>query len=82
MRYYKARLKMKRRERKAAEGKLLDIDKAILERASRPRGEDIIGLIGACKPYINRFGAKEFANSTQVAKRVKTLVDNGFLEKR
>jgi len=80
MKYYKSKLKLKKEEKLELEGKLTSLDRAILDKADK--GSDIIEVLGACKPYKNKWGSKEFANSDNVLKAVNKLLKLGLLERR
>jgi hypothetical protein len=60
--------------------KVTSLDRAILDRASRPRGEDLIGLVSACKPYKNKHGTNEFASSPVVRGAIIKLRNLGLLD--
>lgn len=86
MRYRTAKLKFSRKDRKSGKekelmSKLTAMDKAILAKASQnPRGDDMMGLLSACRPFRNKYGANEFASLSQVATGINKLVKLGLLE--
>jgi hypothetical protein len=87
MRYYTAMPKFNRRERKAGldkemQNRLTALDMAILKKADKLRGEDIMGLITACKPYKNKWGGNQFATSAQVRGAIIKLEKLGVLQER
>jgi len=74
--------KKSKEAKKELNSKLNSMDKAILKKADRPRGEDIMGLTSACRPYTNKWGQKRFASPDAVRSGVKKLVDLGLLSIR
>lgn len=78
MKYYRA--KMKKDAKKEIEEDLTELDKAILRRSES--GADIMSLLGTGKPFVNRFGSKEFASSGKIRRRIDFLVSKGALERR
>ena len=87
MKYYAAHPKFSRKEKKAdkhkeLEARITSLDRAILKQAESRHGDDMIGLVGACKPYMNKYGGKEFASSPVVRGAVIKLMKLGLLEKR
>jgi len=83
MKYYSVdprKLKLKRDSRRELDRKLTALDRAILTKTKS--GGDIMSVIGASKPFINKFGSKEFATTNRVLGAVKKLKDLGLLEYR
>lgn len=69
------------KERREAKKLLTSLDKAILARV-RDRsdtGEDIMGLLSACRPYTNSNGAQRFATLQMVDRAVHKLAQKGFV---
>ena len=87
MKYYAVKVKFGRKDKKAGKHKELEaritaLDRAILNHAESRRGDDMIGLVGACHPYVNKWGGKEFASSPVVRGAVIKLLKLGLLERR
>lgn len=80
MRYYAAKPKLKRKERKEVEKKFTSLDKAILCRAKG--GCDVMSLIGVCKPFTNQYGTKEFASTDSVRLAIARLQKLGYLVRK
>jgi hypothetical protein len=79
MKYY--RVQMGRGEKKELEKELSSLDLALLKRAENSGG-DILDLLGAGKPFMNKYGKKEFATSGRIRKRINFLIGKGALERR
>ena len=58
------------------------LDTALYKKAKELKGVDYWSLVNAGKPFINKFGAKEFATSELIKKSVNKLVKVGLLEVR
>jgi len=83
MRYYSVQLRkldLTKVERREIERKLTALDRVILVKTRK--GEDIVGIIACGKPYVNKFGAKEFADTDRVLKAVDKLCKLNLLEVR
>jgi len=65
---------------KAAKDKLTALDMAILAKCER--GMNIVRVLKAGKPYINKYGRKEFATTDEILATVKKLEKLGVLERR
>jgi hypothetical protein len=72
------RLDVDKKVRKEVEPELTSLDKAILEKCQEPI--NIVRVIKAGKPYIDKFGRKRFANNQQVFDSIKKLVKLKLLE--
>lgn len=81
MKYHKAKLDMKKEERKELVKQLTALDRTIMGKVEG-KGRDIIDLISACKPYRNKWGGREFASSEVVRGSIKKLMKLGMLEQR
>ena len=86
MRYYPKDLPIlsslsKIKERKEAKKLLTSLDRAILTRIRERSdvGEDIMGLLSACRPYENSNGAQRFATLQMVDTAVHKLASKGFV---
>ena len=80
MRYYA--VKLDKKKNKEAIEQITALDRAVLQRAKRVRGSDIMSLIGAGKPYMDQYGTKTWASTPKVLASVKKLVRIGALEER
>lgn len=70
-----------RKKRKEAKDKLNSLDRAILTKCGSI-GMNIIRVIKAGKPFVNKFGGKEFATTDEVLASVSKLEKLGVLERR
>lgn len=78
-RYFKCeRSKLSKKEQQEESQKLSTIEKVILHKIGN-RGEDIFGLLNSCRPYINRYGVKEFARRSDVSAAVEKLLKDGYI---
>ena len=81
MKYYKAKLDIKKEERKELAAQMTALDRTIIGKVEG-KGRDIVDLISACKPYRNKWGGKEIASSDSVRGSIKKLMKLGLLEQR
>ena len=81
MKYYKAKLELKKDERKELVKQLTALDRTIMGKVEG-KGRDVIDLISACKPYRNKWGGKEFVSSEKVRGSIGKLTKLGMLEYR
>lgn len=80
MKFYTAKPKLKRDERKELEDKLTTLDKRILE--SCKLGRDLGSIKNECRPYPNKYGLKIFPSCGTVDKAVSKLEKLGVLIRR
>jgi len=73
-------LKLSKEDRKELEQKLSSLDRTILSKAKM--GSDIVALLSCGKPYINKFGSKEFASTPRILGEVSKLQKLHLLERR
>jgi hypothetical protein len=59
---------------------LSDLGKAILAKCEN--GADLLTVIGCGKPFVNKYGTKEFASTGEVKKEINFLVRKNLLERR
>lgn len=61
-------------------GTLSSLDKSILE--SCKSGLNIVRVLKVGKPYVNSYGRKQFATTSEILSAVERLVKGGLLERR
>ena len=67
---------------KDKESEITALDRAILQRTSRNSGSDVFSVISCGKPFMNKFGTKEFASRDIILKHISKLVKMGLVERR
>ena len=77
MKYYTVSNRGKMKE---AKDKLNSLDRAILAKCEV--GMNIVRVLKAGKPFINKFGNKEFATTNEILASVSKLEKLGVLERR
>jgi hypothetical protein len=80
MRFYKAKIKLKKEEKKALKKKLTALDNTVLK--SIERGNDISGILAKCKPFKNKWGYNEFASTKEVTASLRKIEQIGLVERR
>jgi hypothetical protein len=83
LRFYRVRLNpFAIRKRKEIAKQLNDLDWALLKAADKPHGEDILGLISASRPYVDKKGVRRFATMGQLRESIAKLTKFGLIETR
>jgi len=83
MKYYSVNfkgLKLKRDAKKELLGSLTALDKAVLKSAEH--GNHITGLLRSGKPFVNKFGVREFASTNSIVNAIGKLEKLKLLERR
>jgi len=80
LKFWRVKRKLSKEERKELAGKITSLDEAILKKTEG--GADIMAILNACKPFVNRVGAKDYASTPRIKKALQKLLKFGFLETR
>ncbi len=81
MKFYLVDKRITRSEKKELETQITSLDRAILK-AIGTKGEDIVGILNSGKPFVNKYGRKQFATTVKIKSEVVKLVKLGILEYR